>query len=61
MFFPIEQVAKRYHSSPTAIYSQRHRGEAPGALAIKVGKRLLWKLEDLEAWEESQKVAQVAS
>lgn len=55
MFLDILQVAQRYATSPSALYTQRHRGEAPGALAIKVGRRLLWSIEDLKAWEEEKK------
>lgn len=46
----IEEVADLLRTTPTALYSSRHRREAPGALAVRVGKRLLWRPSDLEAW-----------
>lgn len=60
-YLTIGEVAQRLHTSPGALYTQRHRGEAPGALAVKVGKKLLWRESDLEEWfdreRESQRVA----
>lgn len=49
----IAEVADFCRTSVDAIYMQRHRGEAPGALALKIGKRLRWRPETLEAWLES--------
>lgn len=48
-----DEVARFMRSTVGALYVQRHRGEAPGALAIKVGKRLRWRPETLEAWLDS--------
>lgn len=46
----VEEVAEVLRTTPSALYSSRHRGEAPGALAVRVGRRLLWRPTDLEAW-----------
>ena len=54
-YLPVEQVAKRYHTTPAALYSQRHRGQDLGALGVKVGRRILWSEADLEKWWESQR------
>jgi hypothetical protein len=60
-YLTIDEVAERFRTSPGALYTQRHRGESPGALAVKVGSKLLWNVEDLEQWfdheRESQRVA----
>ena len=49
-----QAVADRYHTSPGALYAQRYRGNAPGSLACKVGRRLLWRERDLEEWFDEQ-------
>ena len=49
----IDEVADLLRTTPTAIYSQRHRSEAPGILGRKVGRRLLWAEADLDAWWNS--------
>lgn len=49
-YLTVEQVAERYQSTPAAIHTQRYRGEKPGALGVKVGKRVLWRESDLDAW-----------
>lgn len=55
----VEETAEFFRTSVAALYSQRHRGEAPGALAVKVGRKLLWRRSDLEAWWE-RRVLEVA-
>ena len=54
MYLNSQAVADRYHTSPAALYTQRHRGDAPGSLAVKVGRRLLWREQDLEEWFDRQ-------
>ena len=54
-YLGIAEVSILYQTSPSALYSQRHRGEAPGALCVKVGKKLMWRKADLEKWWESQR------
>ena len=60
MYLDSRAVADRYHTSPAALYTQRHRGDAPGSLAVTVGRRLLWREQDLDAWFDEQ-VAREAS
>ena len=50
-----QEVADRYHTSPAALYTQRHRGDAPGSLAVKVGRKLLWREQDLEEWFDAER------
>lgn len=46
------EVAAWLRTTPSALFTQRHRGEAPGSLAIRVGRRLLWRRQDLESYLE---------
>lgn len=55
----IDETAEYLRLSPTALYSQRHRGEAPGALLVKVGRRLVARQADLDAWLDSKVEAQL--
>jgi predicted DNA-binding transcriptional regulator AlpA len=58
-YLGIDEVAARYPGqTPNSLYTQRHRGEAPGALGVKVGRRILWRESDLEAWFDSLREAQ---
>ena len=36
------------------LYQQRHRRVGVGALAIRVGRHLRWRPEDIEAWLDAQ-------
>lgn len=42
-------LARRWHTTEQAIYSARHRGQGPQAL--RVGRRLLFRLADVLVWE----------
>ena len=46
----VEEVAKYLRTTPAALYSQRFRDEAPGALGVKVGRRILFDVAELQAW-----------
>lgn len=50
----VEDVARIYDTSIEGIYVQRHRGFPPGSLGIKVGRRLFWRIEDLNDWMDSR-------
>jgi predicted DNA-binding transcriptional regulator AlpA len=45
-------LARRWQTSEQAVYAARHRGEGPRA--VKRGRRLLWRLKDIESWEEAR-------
>lgn len=49
-----DEVSDYVRTNKNALYVQRHRGEGVGALAIKVGKRLLWRPSDIEAYLDEQ-------
>jgi hypothetical protein len=43
----VEELADYLRLTPSAIYTQRHRGEKPGALGIRVGKKILYQPSDI--------------
>lgn len=47
------EVAEMFRTTPSALYTQRTRRERPGSLGVKVGKRVLYRREDLDRWVES--------
>ena len=50
----VEDLCSLLRVSPAAIYSQRHRGEMPGSLGAKLGKRIFFRPGDIEDYIESQ-------
>lgn len=44
----VSEAAEYLRLTPGALYTQRHRGEKPGALGIKVGRKVLYRRTDLE-------------
>jgi excisionase family DNA binding protein len=46
----IEDVAQYLQVPRKTLYGWRHRREALGPLAIKVGGQLRWRPADVEAW-----------
>lgn len=50
----VAEVSAYLRLTPGALYSQRHRGVAPGSLGIRVGKKLLWRPEDIDAFLQRQ-------
>ena len=49
-YLTVEEVADLFRVSVSALYTQRYRSEPPGVLGRKVGRRLLWRRADLDAW-----------
>lgn len=56
-YLTVQEAAALFRSKPGALYTQRHRGQAPGALAVQVGGKLLYRRSDLVSWFESQTTA----
>ena len=56
----VEQLAQMLHVQPSAIHSQRYRGEMPGSLGVKLGKRVFYRRSDLDAFIDQQ-IAREAS
>lgn len=57
LYLTISEVADRLRTSRQALYQQHYRRQAPGALGVKVGRRILWRVSDLEAWFDKQAAA----
>ncbi len=51
------EAARLLRVSEKTLYSQRYRGEAPGALGIRVGRYVRFYVEDLEEWCNRQRQA----
>lgn len=54
-YLDAHEVADRFHRTEAALYVERHRGVGIGALAVKVGRKLLWRESDLERWFDRQR------
>ena len=50
VYLTAREVAEQYRLTVSALYTQRHRREAPGSLGVKVGRKLLWRQSELDAW-----------
>lgn len=50
----VKAVAEYLDVPVTTLYDQRHHKRGVGALAIKVGRHLRWRWEDIEAWLDEQ-------
>jgi hypothetical protein len=46
----LQEAADYLRLTPSAIYSQRYKGEKPGALGIRVGKKVLYRPADIERY-----------
>jgi hypothetical protein len=44
----LEETAEYLRLTPGALYTQRHRSEEPGALGIRVGRRILYRPSDID-------------
>ena len=51
-FITTEQLADRWHTSPKGIAEMRHRGSRPRG--HRIGKRVLYSLADVEAFESKR-------
>lgn len=47
-----EELAERWRTTPNGVHCMRYRGEAPPA--IRVGRRVLWRLSDVTEWERKR-------
>lgn len=44
----VEETADYLRLTPGALYTQRYRGEKPGALGIRVGRKILYRPSDID-------------
>jgi excisionase family DNA binding protein len=51
------EAAELLRCSTDALYVQRCRGQMPGALAVKVGRRLLYRRADIDRYFDDQLAA----
>jgi|JI10StandDraft_1071094.scaffolds.fasta_scaffold801470_2 hypothetical protein len=53
VFLTTKDIAARWRTTPKGFAQLRHRGLVPAA--VKIGGRLLYRLEDVIAFEEAAK------
>jgi predicted DNA-binding transcriptional regulator AlpA len=51
-FLTTEDLTQRWHTTKSAIHTMRHRGHGPKA--IRIGKRNLYRLRDVEQFESER-------
>lgn len=44
----VKETAAYLRLTPGALYTQRYRGEKPGALGIRVGRKILYRPSDID-------------
>jgi hypothetical protein len=44
----VQEAAEYLRLTPRALYNQRYRGDDPGALGIRVGKKILYRTSDID-------------
>lgn len=53
-YLDIDQLVVLVGRTPSAVYSERYRGQGLGSLGVRVGRRLVWRRSDIEAWFDEQ-------
>jgi len=54
----IEETAEYLRLTPGALYTQRYRREKPGALGVRIGRRILYRPSDIDRFlDEKQNEA----
>jgi hypothetical protein len=46
----LKEVADYLRLTPAVLYTQRHRGHKPGALGIRVGRKILYRPSDINRY-----------
>lgn len=46
----LKEAAEYLRLTPAALYTQRHRGNKPGALGIRVGRKILYRPSDINRY-----------
>lgn len=52
-YLTVDDLAERWHSTPHAVRDMRSKGQLPPA--TRIGKRLLWDVADIEAFEAGRR------
>jgi hypothetical protein len=50
----LKEAADYLRLTPAALYTQRHRGHKPGALGIRVGRKILYRPSDINRYLDEQ-------
>lgn len=50
----LKETADYLRLTPAALYTQRHRGDKPGALGIRVGRKILYRPSDINRYLDEQ-------
>jgi len=50
----LKETADYLRLTPAALYTQRHRGDIPGALGIRVGRKILYRPSDINQYLDEQ-------
>ena len=53
----VPEAAEYLRLTPGALYTQRHRGEKPGVLGVRVGKKIVYRVADLNRYFDAQLAA----
>jgi hypothetical protein len=48
--FTLQEAAEYLRLTPSALYSQRYKGDKPGALGIRVGRKVLYRPADIDRY-----------
>jgi Helix-turn-helix domain len=51
-YLTTEDVAERWRTTPKGVAELRYRGQGPRG--YRIGRRILYRIEDVEAWEASR-------
>lgn len=46
----LKETADYLRLTPAALYTQRHRGDKPGVLGIRVGRKILFRPADINSY-----------
>jgi hypothetical protein len=50
-------MAEYLHMTPGALYTQRYRGDKPGALGIRVGRKILFRPSEVDRFLDELRAA----
>lgn len=57
----LKETAAYLRVTPSALYMQRYRGEKPGVLGLRIGRRVLYRAADIDRYlDEKLNEAEVA-
>jgi hypothetical protein len=46
----LKEAAEFLRLTPGALYTQRYRGEKPGVLGVRIGRKILYRLSDIDRY-----------